>query len=143
MKTKNPDHHPAILVMRGSEATFHAANVQIWATGHFLSGLVKYNRNNNNQLGFYKARLDMLVWLNNVTNIFLPAAHCQTTSGLFQKAKTLFSVGLYLYLYLYVVRDHFSPLPLLLISPGAGAKQSLIIILSWLLIGARCEVWGI
>ena len=92
-----------ILVIQGSEASssWHfmqqPANVQIWASGHFLSGLVKHNRNNNNQLGLYKARLDMLVWLNNWTNIFLPAALCQRTIELFQNqeswAKTLFSVG--------------------------------------------------
>ena len=85
MKTKNPDHHPGNARIRGRRfLTFHAANVQIWATGHFLSRLVKHNRNNNNQLGFYKERLDMLVWLNNWTNIFLNSAHCQTTIGFFQ-----------------------------------------------------------
>ena len=73
MKTKNPDHHPGNARIRGRRfLTFHAANVQIWATGHFLSRLGKHNRNNNNQLGFYKERLDMLVWLNNWANLFLP-----------------------------------------------------------------------
>ena len=43
MKTKNPDHHPGKsynVRIRGRQfLTFHAANVQIWATGHFLSDL--------------------------------------------------------------------------------------------------------
>ena len=45
---------------------------------------------------------------------------------------------LYISISRHVRRDSFSP-PLL-ISPGPGAKQSLITVLSWL---SRCEVWGV
>ena len=38
METKNSDHHPGNARIRGRQfLTFHAVNVQIWATGHFLS----------------------------------------------------------------------------------------------------------
>ena len=109
MKTKNPDHHPGKsynVRIRGRQfLTFHAANVQIWAAGHFLSRLVKHNRNNNNQLRVYKERLDMLVWLHNPTNIFLPAAHCQTSIGLFQNQESQQNfLLLYFYFYIHLPR---------------------------------------
>ena len=110
MKTKKPDHHPGKsynVRIRGRQfLTFHAANVQIWAAGHFLSRLVKHNRNNNNQLRVYKERLDMLVWLHNPTNIFLPAAHCQTSIGLFQNQESQQKL-LLLYFYFYIHRPRW------------------------------------